>query len=50
MKGALLSEDLESVQSRLDRRTNRPFLDVRPQDFKTLAKLFSQSCGSACGL
>src|SRR5260370_1407015 len=45
MKGALLSQDLESVQSRLDRRANRPFLDVRSQDFKTFAKLFSQSCG-----
>src|SRR5260370_4804724 len=45
MKGALLSQDLESVQSRLDRRTSRAFIDVRSQDFKTFAKLFSQSCG-----
>src|SRR5258708_21935924 len=45
MKGTLPSQDRESVQSRLDRRTNRPFLDVRSQDFKTFAELFSQSCG-----
>jgi hypothetical protein len=37
MEVALLAQDFEGVQSRLDWRTYRPFLDVRSQDFITLA-------------
>src|SRR5436189_4465052 len=43
MEGVLLSQDLQGIQSRLKRRTHRPFFDVRSHDFKTFAKLFGQS-------
>src|SRR5260370_25335698 len=43
MERTLLPQYLESIECRLDRRTYRPFLDIRSRNLIALAKLFGQS-------
>src|ERR1700704_2110458 len=43
MERALLLEDLEGIECRLDRRTYRPFFDIRSRNLITLAELFDES-------
>src|SRR5258708_104508 len=43
MERTLLPQYLESIECRLDRRTYRPFLDIRSRNLITLAKLLGQS-------
>src|SRR6267142_5526144 len=45
MEGMLLHQDLKRIECRLDRRTYRPFLDVRSRDLITLAELLGKSGG-----
>src|SRR5258708_21024106 len=43
IEGTVFPQDLEGIECRLDRRTYRPFLDIRSRNLITLAKLFGQS-------